>query len=81
MLGVGVANVVAVLDPELIVFGGGISKGAPDLMLATVERVLRRIQPDPPPLALSALQDKAQTHGAIFSALGLAQEVVVRELA
>jgi len=81
MLGVGVANVVAVLDPELIVLGGGISKGAPDLMLATVERVLRRIQPDPPPLALSALQGKAQTHGAIFSALGLAQAAVVRQLA
>ena len=81
MLGVGVANVVAVLDPELIVFGGGISKGAPDLMLATVERVMRRIQPDPPPLTLSALQDKAQTHGAIFSALGLAQDAVVRQLA
>jgi glucokinase len=81
MLGVGVANVVAVLDPDLIVFGGGISRGAPDLMLATVERVMRRIQPDPPALMLSSLQAKAQTHGAIFSALGLAQDAVVRELA
>ena len=81
MLGVGVANVVAVLDPELIVFGGGVSKGAPDSMLATVERVVRRIQPDPPPLKLSSLQDKAQTYGAIFSALGLAQDAVLRQLA
>ena len=81
MLGVGLANVVAVLDPELIVFGGGVSKGAPDLMLATVERVMRRIQPDSPPLMLSSLQDKAQTHGAIFSALGLAQDSAVRQLA
>jgi glucokinase len=81
MLGVGVANLVAVLDPDLIVFGGGVSKGAPDSMLATVERVLRRIQPDPPPLKLSALPDKAQTYGAIFSALGLAQDAVVRQLA
>jgi glucokinase len=81
MLGVGVANIVAVLDPELIVFGGGISRGAPDFMLATVERVMRRIQPHPPPLVLSALEDKAQTHGAIFSALSLAQDAVVRQLA
>jgi len=80
MLGVGVANVVAVLDPDLIVFGGGVSKGAPDLMLATVEKVVRRIQPDPPPLKLSALQDQAQTFGAIFSALNLAQEAVLRQL-
>jgi glucokinase len=81
MLGVGVANIVAVLDPDLIVFGGGVSKGAPDLMLATVEKVLRRIQPDPPPLKLSALQDKAQTHGAIFSALGLARDALLHQLA
>ena len=81
MLGVGVAKVVAVLDPDLIVFGGGVSKGAPDLMLATVERVVRRIQPDPPTLKLSSLQDKAQTYGAIFSALSLAQDAVVRQLA
>lgn len=80
MLGVGVANVVAVLDPDLIVFGGGVSKGAPDLMLATVEKVVRRIQPDPPPLKLSALQDQAQTYGAIFAALSLAQEAAVRQL-
>ncbi|HTG62174.1 MAG TPA: ROK family transcriptional regulator [Terriglobia bacterium] len=80
LLGVGVANIVAVLDPDLIVFGGGVSKGAPDLMLATVEKVVRRIQPDPPPLKLSALQDRAQTCGAIFSALGLAQDSVVRQL-
>jgi glucokinase len=81
MLGVGVANIVAVLDPDLIVFGGGVSKGAPDLMLATVEKVVRKIQPDPPPLKLSALQDNAQTYGAIFSALSLAQDAVVRQLA
>jgi len=49
-------------------------------MLATVEKVVRRIQPDPPPLKLSALQDRAQTCGAIFSALGLAQDSVVRQL-
>jgi glucokinase len=76
MLGVGIANVAAVLDPDLIVFGGGVSKGAPDLMLTTVAKVLQRIQPDPPSLKLSALQDKAQTYGAIFSALSLARDAV-----
>lgn len=80
MLGVGVNNLVAVLDPDLIVFGGGISKGAPELMLETVRKVLSRIQPDPPAVKLSALEDKAQTYGAIFSALSLAQEAVARGL-
>jgi glucokinase len=81
MLGVTVANCIAVLDPDLIVLGGGIAKGAPDFMLATVEKVVRRIQPDPPPVKLSLLEDKAQTYGAVYSALALAQEAVIRHLA
>lgn len=81
MLGVGVANVVAILNPELIVLGGGIAKGAPDMMLATLDRVVRRLQKDvTPPIKLSALEDKAQTFGAICSALTVAQEAVVRRL-
>lgn len=75
MLGVGVANLVSILDPDLIVFGGGLVKGAPELMLEVVNRVVRRIHPDiAPPIKLSALGDKAQTYGAIYSALGAAQQ-------
>ena len=81
MLGVAAANLVTILDPDLIVFGGGVSTGAPDLMLEIVRRVVRHIHPDPPPIKLSALQEKAQTYGAIFSALGLAHEAIVRRLA
>ncbi len=81
MLGVGMSNVVAVLDPDLIVFGGGIAKGAPELMLSIVEKVVRRIQKDiTPPFALSSLGDKAQTFGAIRSALAVAQDACVRRL-
>ncbi len=77
MLGVGVANIVAVLDPELIVVGGGVVKGAPDLLLATVNKVARHILKDiTPPIKLSALEDKAQTCGAIFSALRAAQQAI-----
>ncbi len=80
MLAVGIANSVAVLDPDLIVLGGGITKGAPDFMLATVRKVVRRIQPEMPPILLSALEDKAQTFGAIFSALTAAHEAVMKKL-
>jgi glucokinase len=69
VLGVGIANVVAVLDPEMIVLGGGISRGAPDFMLRTLNQVAKKIQPGCPPICLSALGDKAQTYGAIFRAL------------
>jgi predicted NBD/HSP70 family sugar kinase len=80
MMGVAVADLVAILDPDLIVFGGGVTNGAPELLLDTVTRVARRIQPQAPPIKLSALKDKAQTHGAIFSALSLAYEAIARHL-
>jgi len=81
ILGVGMANVVAVLEPDLIVFGGGIAKGAPDLMLSIVEKVVRRIQKDiTPPFVLSSLGDKAQTYGAIRSALDVAQDACASRL-
>jgi len=80
ILGVGIANIVAVLDPDLIVLGGGVAKGAPEFMLATVEGVVRTIHPDPPPIRLSALEDKAQTYGAIYSALEAAWAVLARRL-
>ena len=69
MLGVGVANVVSILDPELIVFNGGIVQGAPELLLETVERVVGRIHPKAPRIQLSALGDKAQIWGALHTLL------------
>jgi glucokinase len=80
MLGVGIANVVAILDPDLIVLGGGIAKGAPEFMLPIVEEVVRRIQPTPPPITLSSLEDKAQTYGAIRAALGVAHDAIIRRV-
>jgi glucokinase len=78
MLGVGVANVVSVLDPELIVFNGGIVEGAPDLLLATVERVVRGIHPKPPRIQLSTLGDKAQIWGALHTLLEPTQQAAIR---
>jgi len=82
MLGVGIANIVAVLDPDMIVLGGGVVKGAPELLLATLDRVVRRIQKEiTPPIKISALEDKAQTYGAVFSALAGAQKACLRRMA
>jgi glucokinase len=80
ILGVGVANLVSVLDPDLIVLGGGIAKGAPEFMLATVEKVVKTVHHDTPPILLSALEDKAQTYGAIFSALEAATAAAAHRL-
>jgi len=81
MLGVGIVNIISVLDPDLIVLGGGISKGAPEFMLSTVDKVVQHIyKENAPPTRLSALEDKAQTFGAIRSALDLALQAVARRL-
>jgi glucokinase len=82
MLGVGIADIVAILDPDLIVLGGGVVKGAPELLLATLNQVVVRIQKEiAPPIKISALDDKAQTYGAVFCALSGAQKAAVRRLA
>jgi glucokinase len=78
MLGVGVANVVSVLDPELIVFNGGIVQGAPDFLLETVGKVVRRIHPKPPRVELSTLGDKAQIWGALRTVLDPGQQAAIR---
>lgn len=80
MMGVAAADLVAVLDPDLIVFGGGVLKGAPDLLLATVREVVSTIHPDAPRIEPSALEDKAQTYGGIFSALTLGHDTAARSL-
>jgi predicted NBD/HSP70 family sugar kinase len=69
ILGVGIANVVGVLDPDMIVLGGGISRGAPEFMLQTVSGVAKKIQPNCPPILISQLGDQAQTYGAIYSSM------------
>jgi glucokinase len=69
VLGVGIANVVGVLDPDMIVLGGGVSRGAPEFMLQTVSRVAQKIQPNCPPILISQLGDRAQTHGAVYSSM------------
>ena len=78
MLGVGVANLISVLDPELVVFNGGLVKGAPELMLKTVQRVVSRIHAKPPAIRLSMLGDQAQIWGAIYTLLHPEKERAIR---
>ncbi len=78
ILGVAVANMVSILDPELIVFNGGIVAGAPEFLLETVERVVRRIHPKPPAIRLSTLGDKAQIWGALRTLLYPIEQSAIR---
>jgi predicted NBD/HSP70 family sugar kinase len=70
-LALGIAVVIAVVDLELVILGGGI--GGNDLLLAPIERELRALSPLRPRLAVSVLGDDAVLHGAVATALAVAQ--------
>lgn len=70
-----VAAVAAVLDPELVVLGGGVGHSA-DLLLQTVGDTLRQLTPLRPKVVASALGEDAVLLGAVATALGTARDVV-----
>jgi predicted NBD/HSP70 family sugar kinase len=73
-IALAIAAVVPVLDPSLVVLGGGIAGNGGDLLCEPVERELHRISPFRPHLAVSALGDEVVLHGAVATALAAAQE-------
>jgi predicted NBD/HSP70 family sugar kinase len=73
LLATGIAAVAAVLDPPLVVLGGGLGAGAADLLLGPVAAALRDLSPSRPRLAASALGDGAVLDGALVTALDSAK--------
>lgn len=73
-LTVGVASVVAVLDPGCVVLGGEVGRaGGPDLA-ARVERRVRRMSPLPTEVRASVLGGAAVLRGALLTARDRAQD-------
>ncbi|WP_461122249.1 ROK family transcriptional regulator [Saccharothrix stipae] len=70
-----VASVVAVIDPELVVLGGGIGSNT-DLLQEPMEAALRRMTPLVPRLVAGELGDGAVLSGAIAIGLRSARELV-----
>jgi predicted NBD/HSP70 family sugar kinase len=75
-----VAAVAAVLDPELVVLGGGVGHSA-DLLLRTVRDTLRRLTPLRPKVAASTLGEDAVLLGAVATARATARDVVFAQRA
>ena len=73
-IALAIAAVAPVLDPELVILGGGIARGGGDLLLEPVARELAALSPFRPRLAITELGDEAVLHGAVSVALGAAQE-------
>lgn len=71
-LGVGVANVVTMIHPQLVVIGGGVS-ALDDLLLEPVRRIIRErvrmFPPDDVRVERSALEDRAGLLGAVALAV------------
>jgi predicted NBD/HSP70 family sugar kinase len=72
-LGIAVAAIVPVLDPELVILGGGIGGNA-DLLLPTIERELRAVSPFLPRIEPSSLGGDAELVGAVALALDAVQD-------
>lgn len=69
----GIAVIAPVIDPELIVLGGGIGHHA-DQLLMPLEQELHRISPFRPRISTSFLGSDAVLHGAVGLAASLAWE-------
>ncbi len=74
-VGLAVAAVASVVDPALVVLGGGIGHNA-DLLLDGVQRRLVEVSPLRPEIAVSDLGKDAVLRGAIATALDLARSEV-----
>jgi len=69
-LGLAVANLFALLEPELVVLGGWIPKEQ-DLLVERIQRVASRLAPGSTPIAVAKLDDNA----ALLGALSIAYQV------
>ncbi|HKW00675.1 MAG TPA: ROK family transcriptional regulator [Vicinamibacterales bacterium] len=67
LLGAAIANIVAVLDPALVVLGGG------QQLVEPIQRVVARIVPNAPAIETSTLGDDAPLLGAVSSAMEAAE--------
>ena len=73
-----VAVVTAVLDPALIVLGGGIGHRG-ELLIAPLERRLRQLTPLRPRMVHSQLGDDSILLGAIATGLAVAHDLVFQD--
>lgn len=62
-LAIGLGNISILLNPEMIVLGGGISKQE-DILLKPLREMMVKITPIPPKIVISSLGDDTGVIGA-----------------
>jgi predicted NBD/HSP70 family sugar kinase len=75
LLSLAIATVTPILDPEMVILGGGIGRNG-DLLVEPIERELRQLLPFRPAIAVSALGEDAVVRGAVATALDVARDRV-----
>jgi predicted NBD/HSP70 family sugar kinase len=75
-LATGLATIVAVLDPELVVLTGEICRAGGEALAARVQRLLHEGSPLRPSVLPSAIDGNPVLIGALDQALGVAREEV-----
>src|SRR5919201_780088 len=78
-LALAIATITPVVDPELVILGGGVGRNG-DLLLERIERELSQLQPFRPAIAVSTLGDDAVLQGAVSIALAAARERVLNRV-
>ena len=68
-----IAAVAAVVDPELVILGGGVGSNG-DLLLEPVRHELRGVSPFRPRVEVSALREEATLYGSVSMALEAARD-------
>ena len=72
-IALAIAAVASVVDPELVILGGGIGSNG-DLLLDPVERELHAVSPFRPRIEVSVLHEEATLYGSVWMALQAAQD-------
>lgn len=69
MVGVALANLCCLMDPEVLVLGGGVSRAPRELFLDPVQRIIETLVPYPPRVVPSHLGEQAVILGAVATVL------------
>jgi predicted NBD/HSP70 family sugar kinase len=73
-MAMGVASLIATLDPDMIVFGGGVALARRERLLCPLRELLHRRGPQRTKLVLSELGEDAQILGAVKLAIDKMRE-------
>ena len=77
-LALAIAAVAAILDPELVVIGGGIGRNI-DVLRGPIEQRLHEITPLRPPIVASVLDEDAILLGAIATGRTIARDLIFQQ--